>query len=201
VNDVLPLASPVINQAIYRVSPHPSDSYHLPNNNNNEQHPRTKPRQAHRQHFWRVQTRCWCFGRCRSTPPSRRPGTNLGKLIGNATQPHPTTGEHGTGAGVSGGVSQPPHARLLIISTLTPTLPTLNLAVNTTSLVSLVSTPVSVVTTPRLVSSGTALTLLPTSSWVSLASRTLSAVPTEVDSLVMPLQVKVCLLSTIYNLS
>ena len=32
---------------------------------------------------------------------------NLGKPIGGATQPHPTTGEHGIGAGVSGGVSQP----------------------------------------------------------------------------------------------
>jgi len=32
---------------------------------------------------------------------------NLGKPIGDATQPHPTTGEHGVGTGVSGGVSQP----------------------------------------------------------------------------------------------
>jgi len=30
----------------------------------------------------------------------------LGKPIGGATQPHPTTGEHGIGAGVSGGVCQ-----------------------------------------------------------------------------------------------
>ena len=31
---------------------------------------------------------------------------DLGKPIGNATQPQPTSGEHGAGVGVSGGVSQ-----------------------------------------------------------------------------------------------
>jgi len=113
---------------------------------------------------------------------------NLGKPIGGATQPHPTTGEHGTGAGVSGGVSRPPW-QTLMSSTLTPTLPTLSLAVNTP--VNPVSTPVSVVTTPRLVSPRTDRTPLPTSSWVNLASKTLSAVPTEVDPLVMPLPVRV----------
>lgn len=63
--------------------------------------------------------------------------------IGNATQPHPTTGEHGQGVGVSGGVGLAilMSQHTLISSTLTLLLPTLNLAVNSLA-VTLHSTPV-----------------------------------------------------------
>jgi hypothetical protein len=109
---------------------------------------------------------------------------NLGKPIGGATQPHPTTGEHGVGTGVSGGVSQPTprfqnRVSKLTNSILPPTPTTLNLAAHSSEVAQL-STPVSAVITPRPVSPRMALTPSPTSSWVNPVDKTLLAVLTKV---------------------